>query len=378
MGAFPPAFYGRYAKEPSWSFALPKIAPVSGHSLGDAAPVYGENFVQAQQLTRTVHSPAVVQVGNENLLAVWFGGTKEGAKDVMLYRSFWDKTRCVWGDGEPLTGPEETQAELHRYIKTVGNPALLKGATGKIWLFYVTVSIGGWSGSAINYRTSIDDGEHWSRARRLITTPFLNISTLVRATPFLYSDGSIGLPVYHEFLGKFAELLHIGTDGSVLDKVRISWGQTSTQPSVVPLDPKRAVAFLRYTGPVPKRILRAYTSDGGQTWSKPEKLSFPNPDSSVIGLRLHDTTLLLVFNNSEDDRSNLSLARSFDDGRTWKVVHVFEDGYIVSEGGGGWKGGEFSYPCIIQADDGTVHLLYTWKRSHIKHIYFNPSWLGKL
>lgn len=371
-GVFLPALYRGYSNHPSWSFVLSKITPIP--STKDALPVYVEDFVQIEELTRSVHSPAVVELGNGNLLAVWYGGTREGAKDVMLYQSLWNRKKGVWGDVSLLTGPKQTQADLHIYIKKVGNPVLLRDASGKIWLFYVTVSVGGWSGSAINYRTSIDNGNHWGKANRLITTPFLNISTLVRGAPFLYSDGSIGLPVYHELLGKFGELLRIGSGGSVLDKVRISWGRTSLQPSVVPLDHMQAVVFLRYSGHSPKRILQADTLDGGQTWSTPEKLPLLNPDSSIMGLRLHDGTLLLVFNNSEHDRDNLSLARSLDSGHTWNVVHVFEDGHTPE----GRIRPEFSYPSLIQDDDGTIHLLYTWNRRRIKHIYFNPSWLRKL
>ena len=43
-----------------------------------------------------------------------------------------------------------------------------------------------------------------------MTSPFVNVSTLVRSNPFRYADGSIGLPAYHEFIGKFAELIRIG------------------------------------------------------------------------------------------------------------------------------------------------------------------------
>src|SRR3546814_6773369 len=62
---------------------------------------------------------------------------------------------------------------------------------------------------------SDDLGKTWSTPRQLITTPFLNISTLVRNAPVFHQDGTIGLPVYHEFLGKFAEYLYISPNGEV-------------------------------------------------------------------------------------------------------------------------------------------------------------------
>ena len=35
--------------------------------------------------------------------------------------------------------------------------------------------------------------------------------------------------------------------------------------------------------------------------------------------------------------------------------------------------GEYSYPAILQAADGRVHVSYTWKRQRIKHVEIDPS-----
>ncbi len=388
IGAFLPPLYHRSFFSSANAFFvqnpadLPPAAPTTLPTPSMPLPFYQEGFVgEPRSATspslKSVHSPTVVALGNGNLLAVWYGGSREGGRDVLLYQSIWNKKTGLWGTTSALTGPEETQADLQRYIRKIGNPVLARDLSGKIWLFYVTVSVGGWSGGAINYRVSSDDGIHFSPAKRLITTPFFNISTLVRTTPFLYRDGSIGLPIYHEFLGKFGELLRIGPDGTVLDKVRISWGRSSLQPSIVPLDETRGMAFLRYSGHPPRRILTTTTEDGGQTWSDPTKLTLPNPNSSIMGLRLHNGDLLLVFNNSEEHRANLSLARSTDEGKSWKQVHRFERTPQPAEDGSAAHF-EFSYPSLIQTQDDTIHLLYTWNRKRIRHVTFNPAFLKDL
>jgi predicted neuraminidase len=46
------------------------------------------------------------------------------------------------------------------------------------------------------------------------------------------------------------------------------------------------------------------------------------------------------------------------DGQNWKDVAVLENE----------PNGEFSYPAVIQAADGKVHITYTWKRKKIKHV----------
>lgn len=370
--AFLPVLYKEFSNTHTWQFHIPVGQKSSG--INNPVPFYRDGFIQIEGQTPIVHSPSIVELNDGNLLAVWYGGTREGVKDVAIYHSIWNRQTGEWTGDSILTGPSDTGEDLGRYIRKVGNPVLLKDVDGKIWLFYVSASVGAWSGSALNFRTSADNGLHWSEARRLVTSPFLNVSTLVRGAPFLYSDGSMGLPVYHEFLLKFGELLRLRPDGTIIDKVRISPGGSSLQPSVVPLDTKRAIAFLRRSGSSPSRVLFSFTDDGGRSWSDTGKLSLPNPDSSVIGMRTQEGSLFLVFNNSEKNRENLSLARSMDNGHTWEVVHVFDERGAVNDG----NRKEFSYPFWIHTRDDMIHLVYTWNRKRIRHVYFNSSWLEGL
>lgn len=369
LAGIPPLVRG-FLEAPCREFAPP--APVRPRGPDDARPFLREDFVDAEKLTQFAHCPAVVEMGDGDLMAVWYAGIEEGSSDVALYRADWSRRSGRWSTPCLLTDVAGTRADLGRYIRKIGNAVLHRDDRGRIWLFYVSVSAGGWSGSALNVKVSEDDGRDWSRARRLVTCPIFNMGTLVRCGAVRYRDGSMGLPVYHELIGKFGALLRLGPDGAPLDESRISWGRASLQPSVVPLDGSRAVAFLRQSGMPERRILRSRSADGGRSWSPLELLPLPNPDSAVSALRADDGTLWLAYNMLEYDRDTLGLARSRDGGERWDEVHEFVRGEKEDETVG------FSYPFMIEASDGIFHVLYSWNRERIRHVRFNRAWLEAL
>lgn len=346
-------------------FATSKVLPVRD---ADPAPLYDERYASGAA-TPSVHAATAVPVPG-GLRAFWYGGTREGAGDVAIYSARYDTANSRWGAETAVVTRASTQAGVGRYIRKLGNPVVARDMRGRLWLYYVSVSLGGWSMSSLNAVTSADEGATWSAPRRLVTSPFLNISTLVKGRPYLYEDGSVGLPAYHELFGKFGELLRLDAEAGVIGKTRLSRGSTGIQPALVVRSASEAVAFMRYTGEGAGSVLAVRTRDGGRTWSEPEKLPLPNPNAAVDAAALASGELLLVFNNRPQDRNNLSLALSSDGGASWRVVHAFED---HAPGG---ESVEFSYPWLAQESETPhLHLFYTWRRSHIKHVRFDEDWL---
>jgi predicted neuraminidase len=362
LAAAVPLLYHNLPPKAAPDFVIDKVTTLS------KAPDYmSMGYACENCLVASVHGSNVVETLDGGLLATWFGGSREGGRDVVLWGANFSPDKPGWSTPRRIVGPAETQAALGRYIKTVGNSVLVRGEQGGLWLYYVTVSVGGWAGSSLNAMHSHDDGKTWDAPRRLIATPFFNISTLNKSAAVQYSDGTIGLPVYHEFIGKFAELLHLDNSGKVLQKTRITKGRHSIQPLLLPLEPQHALALMRDTGPAPGHVLSSRSDDAGKHWSADEKLELPNPDSAVAGLRRPDGSLLLVFNDTEAGRNSLALAVSHDSGLHWHTVKHFEQG---SDGKG-----EFSYPYLIRSSNGTMHLLYTWNRKRIRHVAFNDNWV---
>ncbi len=335
-----------------------------------AAPLYRAQLLP-NSTAASVHSATAAEISGGRLRAFWYGGSREGASDVALYTSIYSLRQEDWSPERVVVTREFAQRHLQRYVRKLGNPVAGRDQRGRLCLYFVSVSVGGWAGSAVNLMVSEDEGETWSPPRRLIASPFFNISTLVKGAPLLFSDGTMGLPVYHELLGKFGELLRLDSAGGVVLKTRLSWGQSSLQPVIVPRSDKEAVGFMRYSGDRPNRILSVRTGDGGVHWSPPAKTALPNPNAAIASVLLADGPLLLVFNDAEENREDLSLALSTDFGNTWRIAHRFEG----DSGSTQAPVPEYSYPWIMQDRAGDVHVLYTWGRSRIKHVRFNRAWL---
>jgi len=356
--------------QPPLLFVEKTVSPHAIISLSPSnAALYQERIVSPIGLTKEVHAATLVENGQSQLLAFWYGGSREGAKDVAIFSAVLNEKTQSWEKSRPLFNRSDVEKDLGRYIKKVGNPVVVKDFNNQLWLFFVTVSVGGWAGSAINYRISTDHGETWQPSRRLVTSPFLNLSTLVKGTPILYQDGSIGLPVYHEFLGKFSFLVRVDSSGRVVASSRMTRAREAIQPSLLVKDEKNIEAYLRFTGKESNKIMFSYSSNAGQSWSYPEKMSLPNPNAAVAVLSLDQNLNLLVFNNTVMHRNVLSLAISQHRGGPWRVVHDFEYEKVTPSDYG------FSYPVVLSDQEGDVHVLYSWKRKYIKEVVFNQAWL---
>lgn len=349
-------------------FTLPRAATGAAAS---AKPFYRQQLLP-NSAGLSVHSATAAEISGGRLRAFWYGGSREGAADVAIYTAVYSPADGTWSPERAVVTREAAQRQLQRYLRKLGNPVAGRDRNGRLLLFFVSVTVGGWAGSAINLMVSEDDGETWSEPRRLVATPFFNISTLVRGPLLQFSDGNLGLPVYHEMLGKFGELLRLDAEGRAIGKTRLSWGNSSLQPVIMPRSETEAVGFMRYAGSPPNRVLMVRTTDAGASWTAPVKTALPNPNAAVGGVLLANGPLVLALNNAERDRESLSLASSTDFGGTWRIAHEVEGDSSSPQP----PVREYSYPWIMQDGGGDVHLLYTWGRTRIKHVHFNPAWLA--
>jgi predicted neuraminidase len=343
-------------------FVVPEAAP------GGTIPIHRQELINPDPSVPFSHVASICELSQGRLAAVWYAGSREGGRDVAIYLAFRDPQTSSWSKPRAIVTRTSAEGELRRRIKKVGNPVLFSNKAGGLWVLYVTISIGGWSGSSLNLTRSSDQGQTWSRSERLTLSPFLNVGELVRNPPVQLADGGWMVPIHQELIGHLPELLWLreSSSGVSATKTRMLAAGICYQPALVPLSTNSALAMLRDFSAL-KGIEITRTTNAGRDWSPPQLSNLPNPDSGVADLRLADGRLLTVFIDSPRKPGDLCLASSRDDGRTWTRLTTLAPGREGSH-----------YPFMLQTEDGQIHVVYTSKSSAIKHLVFNEAWLETL
>jgi predicted neuraminidase len=332
-----------------------------------AAPLFRHELINPAQDLPMVHVAALAETPDGITSAVWYGGTAECHPDVRIYFSE-REPGGAWTAPRVIMNREEAERDLARPVKSIGNALLLANTDGSLRLLFVTIAMGKWSGSQLNTCLSKDGGLTWSRVERLTLSPFFNFSELVRNRAIPQAGGGWCVPIYQEFLGKFPELLWLGERNGMLiyQKTRIAGGCSTFQPALIPAGEEYAEVLTRdYTSA--RKIHFSSSYDGGREWPFVTATELPNPDAGISGLRLSDGRLLVAFNDSAKDRSNLTLAIAAKNGEGWKRVAVLENEPDAS----------FSYPFLMRTSDGMIRMAYTRKGKAIALTSFNEAWLNE-
>jgi predicted neuraminidase len=292
------------------------------------------------------HASTLVELEPGKLMAAWFGGKSEGAKDVQIWASTFDGKK--WGELS-VVGTEPGQP--------CWNPVLFKTAKGTLTLWYKAgPSPQTWTGFV---RTSADNGKTWSKPEMLPAGFF----GPVRAKPIQLANGTILAGTSLESHRNWTPFVdRSADDGKTWTRsnafhVPEKFGQI--QPTLVEAKGGRVVALMRSRDP--RAVCRAESKDGGATFSAAGATTLPNPSAGIDAVRTKGGDVFLIYNPTERGRSPISLARSADDGKTWKKVADLET-----------EPGEFSYPAMIESAAGTLEITYTWMRTHIKHVSRDP------
>ena len=123
------------------------------NSSGWRSPALQRGVDQSRFCAADVPCGIALRVADGRLAAVWYAGSREGARDVAICFATQERGQSGWSKPRALLTPEQAAGELGRGIRKVGNPVIFSDRAGKLWPLYVTINVGGWSGSSLNLTT---------------------------------------------------------------------------------------------------------------------------------------------------------------------------------------------------------------------------------
>jgi predicted neuraminidase len=311
-------------------------------------------FISEKMPTPSCHASTVVELSTGDLLAAWFGGTKEGAPDVAI----WMSRRTSNGWSTPREAAREPQVATY-------NPVLFHSADGVLWFYYkFGKSPEAWS-AAREY--SHDEGATWSTVEHLPA----GLYGPIRAKPLVLSNGIILSGTSVESYGTWACWIERSTDngrtwtriGPIAAPLSLATPPERgkphgiIQPSLIDLGHGHIRLYARSTNDI-GRICQSDSLDDGLTWSNVKTTALPNPNSGIDAVRLRDGRLVMAYNNTTAGRTPLNLAVSAT-GEQWRNFYHLET-----------DPGEYSYPALIRARNGDLLITYTWNRVNIRFVRF--------
>jgi len=312
-------------------------------------------FIYLNGSFESAHASTIAET-EHGLVAAWFGGTQEGSPDVTIWLS-----RMVDGKWTPpVSVASGEQPDGARY--PCWNPVLAPWPDGSLRLFYkVGPSPATWWGV---WRASRDGGISWGPAERLPA----GVLGPIKNKPVWLSDGTVLSPSSTESADSDSRWnihFELSKDsGRTWSRVTVPPRATAgpvinaIQPTVL-VHPNRVLQAMGRTRS--GYVFETWSPDNGRNWTPLRLTQFPNPNSGIDAVALKDGRFLLVYNHTQEGRSQLRLALS-PEGRNWHKVMELEE-----------QPGEYSYPAIIQSRDGMVQITYTWNRHHIMYVELDPS-----
>lgn len=328
--------------------ALACAALTAKVALAGPGALLSVEFVNDPMPTPACHATTIVDSGS-GMAAAWFGGAREGAKDVGIWLS--RQTKEGWTPATEVANGVQADGTRH----PCWNPVLFQPKHGPLLLFYkVGPSCDRWWGLLM---TSADGGATWSTPRRLPE----GIIGPVKNKPVELAGGLLLCGSSDELGGWTAHMEWTSDNG-------VTWARTAPlnsaheigaiQPALLLLSDGRIQAVGRTRQ---QKVFSMTSADQGKTWGPMVLTALPNPNSGIDAATLQDGRHLLVYNPVTKGRTPLAVALS-KDGQAWRDVLTLET-----------APGEYSYPAVIQARNGLVHVTYTWKRLKVKHVVVDPA-----
>lgn len=153
-------------------------------------------------------------------------------------------------------------------------------------------------------------------------------------------------------------------------------GVANIQASVAMKKDGGLVAYMRDNGPPPQRHPMSVSTDGGKSWSPVRDSELPNPGSGSDVVTLPNGHWAIAYNDTEDGRHSLAVSISDNEGKSWDHTRHLELDRREKPNTG-------AYPAIIAAQDGAIHLTYSFttegdgsgRTENIRYTRLSEDWV---
>jgi predicted neuraminidase/lysophospholipase L1-like esterase len=334
--------------------------------LGHRAVRLREFILPRSWPTLSCHASTICEPAPGRIVAAWFGGTAERNPDVEI----WVARHDGHGWSEPERVIDGVQADGSR--QPCWNPVLFQATPDGPLFLYAKVGPNprDWWGVV---RESTDGGKTWGPLRRLPD----GVIGPIKNKPLVRPDGTViaGASTEHDgWRVHFERSTDGGRTFAAGPPVNVASGTRAApqadgvpapdlidaiQPSLLALGGDRLLAVGRTRQ---GRIFEIESPDAGASWGRIRLGALPIPNSGTDAVTLADGRHVLVYNHTKGAaRTPLTLAIS-QDGFGWTPAVALET-----------LAGAFAYPAVIQADDGLIHVTYTWNRETIARAVIDPA-----
>ncbi|MDE6556380.1 MAG: family 78 glycoside hydrolase catalytic domain [Duncaniella sp.] len=368
-------------------------------SLGDNRKgILKDEFLYESTSFPECHGATILEQENGDLVAAFFGGTKERNPDCVIWVCRKPKGATEWSAPEiaadgvfdlsdptialaglsginaettPATagpvGPNFKGDLANSRRKACWNPVLFQvPGSDEIMLFYkIGSSVGDWTGWVVR---SKDGGKTWSDREPLpsgILGPIKNkpeyINGRILSPSSREGDGwRVWMEISDDNGRTWRSSGPLPTDSAKRTDREGIEPIYAIQPSILKHPDGRLQILCRTRN---SKLATSWSSDNGDTWSPVTLIDMPNNNSGTDAVTLKDGRHVLIYNDfatldgtPKGVRNPLCVAVS-DDGLNWTNVITLENSPVS----------QYSYPSIIQGRDGKLHAIYTWRRQRVKY-----------
>jgi sialidase-1 len=250
-----------------------------------------------------------------------------GVREVWMMKSY--------DSGKSWTESENITLEVHKPNNPIFNSNYINPAD---WRHYANTP-----GHAIQFQNGPNKGRIYVAANHSVGDPQENFSEY-HAHGFFTDDRG-------ESFGISESIQYPGSNESIAAELH---------------DGRMIMSTRNQKGDIRQRIL-AFSSDGGETWDEQYfEAALPDPvcQGSILNIEEKGGKTILAHSNASDpnERNNLSIKFSWDEGKSWAKTIVIDQ--IKNPRGKAWT----AYSDLVKLDENTIGILY--ERNNYRQIVF--------